>query len=104
MVRVVFALVLLLHIVSGVVVPVLHESTQRPLAAHLDQPGTSHHAHDEASCATCVATHGVGRVERPAAVLPLVLVAVVAAAAYDARVVATCVDPTRSPRAPPAIA
>ena len=100
-VRLAFAATLLLHLLGGIVVPTMHAGAHRPLAAHLDQPGSVHHAHDEGSCATCVAGHGPGRIERPAAVLPLVLVAVVAAAAYDNRVVAARVDPTSSPRAPP---
>ena len=103
-IRLVFAALMVVQLLAGVVAPVLHARSSRPLAAHLDQPGSPHQTHDEASCATCAVPFSVGRVERSANVLPLVLVAVVAAAAYDERVVATRVDPTRSPRAPPSIA
>lgn len=103
-VRAVFAVALLMQLAARVAVPALHAGVSRPLDAHLDLPGSQHHAHDEASCATCVAGDGPGRVERPAVVLPLVLVAVVAAASYDERVLATRVDSTSAPRAPPAIA
>jgi len=103
-VRMVFALTMVVQMMGGVIVPALHARLAPPLAAHLDQPGTPHQAHDDASCATCAAAHGVGRVERPLSALPVVVAAVVAAAAYDQRTVSRGVDPTRSPRAPPAIA
>lgn len=103
-VRLVFALTMIVQLAAGVVIPALHARLAPPLAAHLDKPGTPHQAHDDASCATCVASHGVGRVERAMPTLPAVLSAVVAATAYDQRTVSRRVDPTRSPRAPPASA
>ena len=102
--RLVFALTLLVQVMGGVAAPAMHARVAPPMAAHVDQPGTAHLSHDEASCAACVATHGFARVERRVVELPAVLVAVIAATAYDERTVSRRVDAASSPRAPPSIA
>jgi hypothetical protein len=102
--RLVFAVTLLVQLVGGVAAPTLHARIAPPMAAHLDQPGTVHHTHDGASCAACLVDHELARVERRVVELPTVVAAVVAATAYDQRTVSRRVDAASSPRAPPSIA
>ena len=68
--RVAFVLALVAQLFSMVLVPVLHASSARPLGAHVEQPGSPHHTHDDASCATCVASHALGDAARPPRGIP----------------------------------
>jgi hypothetical protein len=63
-VRLAFLVALVAQLFSMVLVPVLHASIARPLAAHVEQPGAPHHTHDDASCAPCSASHALGDTAR----------------------------------------
>ena len=100
--RLAFAVAMVAQLLAMVIVPVLHASAARPLGAHVEQPGTPHRTHDDASCATCSVSHALGDAPRAPRGIPRAVDCVVdlpAAECVTPPVVARCTD--AAPRAPP---